>query len=250
MALKLDIDLTDSQKATMATLPATAWFTQVVYRNAESPPHPDRFGVHLATKNVAKQALVNDWIARSVKGKRVLDLFSANGAFSAIAAMAGAREVVGVEFSRERIRCAEFVASTLRTACSISFREGDVYRIAEYFEEPFDVVLCLGGLYHIADPAFLLREMGRLTRECLILQTDHVLPARGNRAKFVVRRHDWTGQGMTSSCGGDGTWHYSRDCLHELLLHGGFRVLEERRPPGWGRRRLPWYAARCEPLRG
>lgn len=250
MALKLDIELTSSQKEAMAAIPDTAWFTQVIYRNAESPLHPDCFGVHLAEKNVAKQALVNDWIARSVKGKRVLDLFSANGAFSAIAAMAGAREVVGVEFSQERIRCAEFVASTLRTDCSISFRKGDVYKIAEYYKEPFDVILCLGGLYHVADPALLLREMGGLTRECLILQTDHVLPYRGNRAKFVVRRKNWTGQGMTSIRSGYGTWHYSRKCLHELLLHGGFRVLEERQPRGWGRRRLPWYAARCEPLQG
>lgn len=248
MALHLDIELTESQMETMAAIPATSWFTQIVYRNAQSPIHPDLRGVRLAEKNVMKQALVKDWIVKSVKGKRVLDLFSANGAFAFIAALAGAREVVGVEFDADRVKCAEFVASTIQTDCKITFRQGDVYKIAEYFDEPFDVALCLGGLYHIADPAFVLRQIGNLTKEHLIMQTDHVLPFRGNRAKFIVRRQDWSAQGMTSIRGGYGTWHYSPECLRELLLHGGFKVVEERQPLWWQRRRFHWYSAYCELL--
>ena len=59
--------------------------------------------------------MVSDWITNSVKGKRVLDLFSANGGFSLIAALAGAKEVVGVEYSQERIQCAEFVINKIRS---------------------------------------------------------------------------------------------------------------------------------------
>jgi hypothetical protein len=55
---------------------------------------------------------------------------------------------------------------------------------------PFDVVLCLGGLYHIADPAFVLRQIGGLSRERLILQSDQVLSLPGNWAKFRVWRQD------------------------------------------------------------
>ena len=221
MALQLDIALTDGQKKAMAAIPATSWFTQVVYRNARSPLHPHP---QLAENNELKLLMVRAWIAAAVPGKRVLDLFSGNGVFSVVAALAGAREVTGAEFAEDRVRCAEFVASTLQSDCRFEFKLGDVYRIAEYFTEPFDVVLCFGGLYHIADPVFILRQIGRL------------------------RRRDRTKEGLASIRAGSGTWHYSRGCVRELLRHGGFRVREERRPSWRKRRRFPWYLADCEPM--
>jgi tRNA (mo5U34)-methyltransferase len=245
MAMRLDIELTEGQKAAMAAIPATSWFTHFIYRNAESPSHPN---AKLTDNNEMKQALIGDWLVESVKGKRVLDLFSANGAFAIMAAMAGAKVVVGVEYSEERIKCAEFVASTVRSNCKIEFKRGDVYSVNDYFDAPFDVVLCLGGLYHVADPALVLRQIGRLTKERLILQTSHVMPARGNVARFIVRREDETKRGMTSIRGGYGRWYYSPGCLRELLLHGGFDVIKERQPPKLKRRRFPWYAAYCSPL--
>jgi tRNA (mo5U34)-methyltransferase len=245
MALQLDVSLTDEQKAAMASIPATSWFTPVSWRNAASPTHPNP---KLAENHNMKQALTADWLANAVQGKCVLDLFSANGAFSVLAALAGAKRVVVVEYSEDRIQCAQFVAATIQTGCSVEFRQGDVYKICEYFDEPFDVVLCLGGLYHIADPAYVLRQIGSLTKERLILQTSQVLRQRGNRAKFVVRRTDRTAKGMTSIRGGYGTWYYSPACLRELLLHGGFEILDERRPPWHKRRRFPWYLACCRPL--
>jgi SAM-dependent methyltransferase len=245
MTLRLDIELTESQRAAMAAIPATSWFTQVVYRNAESPLHPNR---RLAENNEMKLAMVRDWIAQSVAGKRVLDLFSGNGVFSVVAALAGAREVIGVEFAEDRVKCAEFVASTLESDTTMVFKHGDVYKIAEYFDEPFDVVLCLGGLYHVADPAFVLRQIGNLAKERLIMQTSQVLPLPGNWAKFILRGRDRTTEGLTSIQGGSGTWHYSPGCLRELLRHGGFSIRDERRPAWPKRRRFPWYLANCEPL--
>jgi SAM-dependent methyltransferase len=245
MPLHLDVPLTGEQKTAMQAIPATSWFTSVVWRNAASPIHPDR---RLAENNDMKQVMAGDWVTNAVKGKCVLDLFSANGAFSFLAALAGARKVVGVEYSEERVKCAEFIAATIQTDCAIEFKYGDVYKICEYFREPFDVVLCLGGLYHIADPAFILRQVGDLTKERLILQTSQVLPHSANRASFMVRRTDETKNGMTSIRAGYGTWHYSVPCLRELLLHGGFQIVEERRPSWHKRGRFPWYLAHCRPL--
>jgi SAM-dependent methyltransferase len=242
MALHLDVALTDQQKAAMGSIPAICWFTPVVWRNAASPIHPNR---RLAENNEMKQIMTADWISNAVKGKRVLDLFSANGAFTFLAAFAGAKSVVGVEYSEDRVNCAKFIATTIQTDCAIEFKCGDVYKICEYFRERFDVVLCLGGLYHIADPAFVLRQIGQLTKEHLVLQTSQVLPHKTNRASFMVRRTDRTKKGMTSIRGGYGTWHYSPVCLRELLLHGGFEIIEERRPPWLKRRRFPWYLAYC-----
>lgn len=245
MGLHLDFSLTDEQKTMMAAIPATSWFTRVFWKNAASPVHPN---TRLSENNLMKIALTRDWITEHVRGKRVLDLFSANGAFSCMAALAGARTVVGLEFSEDRLRCAEFIADTMQTDGDIQFKLGDVYRLHEYFDDQFDVVLCFGGLYHIADPAFILRQIRDLTGEYMFLQTSQVLPHRGNRASFSVRRIDQTDSGMTSIVGGNGTWRYSPACLRELLLHGGFEVLEERRPSWRKRRRFPWYLAACRPL--
>lgn len=228
----------------MLAIPATSWFTQINFANASSPKHPQ---AHLAVNNDYKQQLLSDWIAQTVKGKRVLDLFSANGGFSFLAAQGGAREVVGVEFSEERVSCANFVAKTLKLECRLEFRVGDVYKINEYFNEPFDVVLCLGGLYHIADPPHLLRQIRALTKEILILQTSSLLPLPGNWARFVVRR-DRTEKGLTSIRGGEGVWRYTRDCMHQMIRHGHFRVISERRPPFHKRRRFAWYLALCAPI--
>ena len=245
MTLRLETDLTPAQQAEMAGIPATSWFTSVAWRNAASPVHPDR---RLAENNEMKQAMLNEWVAEAVRGRRVLDLFSANGAFSVFAALAGATEVVGVEFAEERVRCAEFVARTVRSDCRISFIHGDVYKLAEYFPAPFDVVLCFGGMYHVADPGHVLRQIRAVTRERLILQTSQVLFRRGNWAKFIVRRQDQTTAGLTSIRGGYGTWHCTPGCLRELLLHGGFEIVEERTPPWRKRKRFPWYLARCTPV--
>jgi tRNA (mo5U34)-methyltransferase len=238
--LSLDYALTPEQQREMAAIPATAWFTQVVFRNAQSPVHPQ---ANLLANNDLKQEMTADWIRDSVAGKRVLDLFSANGAFALLAAQAGAREVVGVEFAEDRVACARFLASTLKTDCKIEFRLGDVYRLTDMFSEPFDVVLCLGGLYHVADPAHVLRQVGQLTRERLIVQTSQVLSLPGNWAKFVIRREARVG--MTSIRRGYGTWRYTPGCLRQLLHHGGFDIVEERRPPRAKRRRFPWYLALC-----
>lgn len=186
MAVRIDIDITENQLAAFAEIPDTSWFTQYVFRNAVTPIHPNP---SLAQDDEMKQLMINDWIDRHVKGKRVLDLFSANGGFSIIAAIAGAKEVVGVEFSHERIQCAELVYRTIQSQldCHIEFKKGDVYDIGSFFDEPFDVVLCLGGLYHIADPPYVLRQIASLAKERLILQTSHVLPIPGDWARFTVR---------------------------------------------------------------
>jgi 2-polyprenyl-3-methyl-5-hydroxy-6-metoxy-1,4-benzoquinol methylase len=243
MPLQLDFDLSSEQQKEMQAIPAIHWFTNVEFRNAVSPVHPD---AKLVANNEMKLKMTEDWIRQSVKGKTVLDLFSANGAFSVLAAQAGAKKVVGVEFSPERVECARWLASTVKSDCPIEFMVGDVYKLRDYFDEPFDVVLCLGGLYHIGDPPFVLEQIGKLTREALIVQTSQVLFRRGNWAQFLLRRY--VAEGKTSIRKGFGTWHATPGCIREWIEHGGFKVQEERLPGLRERRRYPWYLAKCAPL--
>ncbi len=249
MSYRLDVELTESQKARMADIPAEAWFTPVEFRNAKSPRHPASERL-LEANNEMKRRLMLPWIEEQVKGKRVLDLFCANGAFSVEAALAGAREVVGIDFSPERIECAQFLADTLddKVDCEFDFMSGDVYGLTGLVSEPFDVVLAMGGLYHVADPPYVLTKIRSLTKQRLIVQTSNILFAkRGSWGKFVVR-HDRTSEGLTSLRGGYGAWFLSVECFRSMLLHAGFRVLQSRRPPLLKRRRFPWYCAVAEPL--
>ncbi len=246
--LKFDFDLSEQEQEQMQAIKPESWFTQVAFRNATSPRHPE--AANLDANHNLKTRMMLPWIKSKVRNKRVLDLFCANGAFSFEAALADAREVVGLEFSDDRTVCARFIASTLsgKIKCAVPrFVTGDVYELKNLFKEPFDVVLCLGGLYHIPDPPYVLTQIRSVTAGTLIVQTSSVLPGRSNRAKFVVRQ-DLQHRGLTSVVGGRGAWHYSASCFENILRHAGFKVLESTRPPLFSRKRFPWYCAVAEPV--
>jgi len=246
--LVFDFDLNTAEKQQMQAIKAESWFTRVAFRNATSPQHPE--AVNLDANHNLKSKMMLPWIKSTVQNKRVLDLFCANGAFAFEAALAGAREVVGLEFSEDRIQCAKFIASALsgRVNCAVPrFLTGDVYELKHIFDEPFDVVLCLGGLYHIPDPPFVLTQIRGLTAGTLIVQTSSVLSGQGNRAKFVVRK-DLQHRGLTSVVGGRGAWHYTASCFENILRHARFNVLESARPPLLSRKRFPWYCALAKPV--
>lgn len=243
--LTLDLTLTSDETAEMSGIRPGAWFTQVRFSNAASPPAPEAF---LDENHEMKRKLMLPWIRENVRGKRVLDLFSANGAFAVECALAGAREVIGVEFDPERVRCAEFLSRVLARSglTAPKFSVGDVYTLTQRFSQPFDVVLCMGGLYHIADPPYILSQIRKLVREKLIIQTSNVLPGRSNRASFFIRT-DRTASGLTSIRGGKGVWTFSVPCFKAMLQHAGMRVLKDRQPTVWQRRRFPWYCAIAVP---
>lgn len=245
--IDLDVELRPEQIAALERTAPEAWFTGIRFRNARSPRHPE--ASWLERNNAVKRELVGDWVRRVVPGRTVLDAFCANGAFAFRAAQAGARAVTGVDLDEGRIEAAQLVSSFLdgSAPCPLEFDQQDVYGIAERFPEPFDVTLALGGLYHVPDPPFVLRQLRRVTRRWLVLQTAHLIPLPGNWAHFRVRRRDGTVHGLSSMRAGRGVWYYTRRCLRELLAHGGFEVVEERTRYWRGRLASPWYAALARP---
>jgi tRNA (mo5U34)-methyltransferase len=210
-----------------------------------SPRHPE--ASVLDANHEMKKKLMLPWIRENVPGKRVLDLFSANGAFAVECALAGAQEVVGVEFDAERVRCAEFLARVLARngVAAPRFCVGDVYTLTQRFSRPFDIVLCMGGLYHVADPPYVLLQMRKVMKDKLIIQTSSVIPGRSNKASFLIRA-DRTANGLSSIQGGMGVWTFSVSCFQAMLQHAGLRVLAEKQPEFWQRRRFPWYCAIIE----
>lgn len=243
--MRFDVVLEDAQIKRLRSIPSSAWFDQMHFANVSSPRHPN--GDEFDRINEYKTELIGNWLQRIAPGATVLDTFAANGRFALLARRYGAEHVTGVEYAPERVDAACFVADSIGESASVEFKTADVYEIGRCFDSAFDVVLCMGGLYHVADPPFILRQLRRLTGQWLIVQTSSILPRPGNRAHFVIRE-DRVSQGFTSIRGGSGVWFHTAECFRQMLAHGGFAIVEERRPPRRMQRDFPWFAALCRPV--
>jgi len=183
-------------------------------------------------------------LSRLAAGKRVLDVFCANGGFSFEAARAGATEVLGLDHDPQRVECARFVKGLLdgSKVTLPRFEVADVYRLPEVVGEPFDVTMAIGGLYHVADPVLVLRNLREVTSEHLILQTARMLWLPGSWGRFLTVRHvvDSHPDGRPA-----GVWKLSVTALEAMLRYAGFEVVERLSIPRRVARRLGWYGAVC-----
>ena len=122
----------------------------------------------------------------SLEGKRVLDLGCNAGFWSLRALEAGCDFVWGIDGRDMHIEQAEFVLSVNRV-------EPSRYRLtrANLFEldlaevAPFDIVLCLGLLYHVSKPVELLGAAASVNTEVLLIDT---LLSRAEGPYFELRK--------------------------------------------------------------
>jgi SAM-dependent methyltransferase len=94
--------------------------------------------------------IVCDLAGGSPAGLRILDLACDEGNFAIELARLGAREVVGVE-ARDHVHQAIARAQRLGLQ-NVRFEQGDVRAVTPASHGGFDVVLCLGILYHLDTP--------------------------------------------------------------------------------------------------
>jgi SAM-dependent methyltransferase len=111
----------------------------------------------------------------SVADRTFLDVGAADGYESRALALRGARRTVAVEGKQTPFEQALAAKETLGLA-NHDVRMLDARRIDEHDLGRFDVVLCFGLLYHMANPFNLLRRLRAVTRELLLVET-HVAPA-------------------------------------------------------------------------
>ena len=113
-----------------------------------------------------------DLFGGSLRGKRVLDLGCNAGFWSLEAIKAGADFVYGVDGRQTHVDQANFVfeASNIEPE-RYKFSVGNV--LTEDFTEmgPFDIVLCLGLLYHIAKPMELFENVSKASSDLLLIDT-------------------------------------------------------------------------------
>ena len=154
-----------------------------------------------------------------------LELFSADGYYSCrIKALSPQARVTGVELDPAQIRRAESIARRLRFG-DVIFRRDDVRTFLERSDEAYDLVMCAGGLYHVSDPARLLRAVRRVARGYLVAQS--VVTLETEDSDYFVQ----PAKGWQHGCRFTHAWLRAR--LDEL----GWRILEEARAELPGNRR-------------
>ena len=156
-----------------------------------------------AEANVRRIAqLVRDHAARPLDGLRILDLGAYEGGLSVELALGGA-EVVAVEARHPHVAKLRFAAGALGLE-RLTAVEGDVRDLPDLVVGPFDVVLCLGVLYHLDHPDVfrLVRAVADLAESFAVFETQVSL----SRAREVTN--------------GDGRAYWGRDHAEDPLSPG------------------------------
>lgn len=114
--------------------------------------------------------LVVDLSDGNLAGLRILDLASLEGMYALELARRGAR-VVAIEGREANVEKARFAAQSL--GLEVDFQLGDVRDLSVERHGEFDIVLCLGILYHLdlEDAVSLLEGIRQVTKNALILDT-------------------------------------------------------------------------------
>ena len=108
----------------------------------------------------------------SLAGKRVLDLGCNAGFWSLAALEAGADFVLGVDGRQMYIDQAKLVFDAKGVDQNrYRFFAGDLFKLDQGPEERFDVVLCLGLLYHVSKPMSLFERIGFWNTDLLLIDT-------------------------------------------------------------------------------
>ena len=123
----------------------------------------------------------------SLAGKRVLDLGCNAGFWSLAAVEAGVDFVLGVDGRQMHVDQANLVFETKCVdADRYRFQFADVFDL-KLEDDSFDVVLCLGLLYHVTKPFELMERIATWNSDLLVVDT-RVDPLAG--PYFRIRRQD------------------------------------------------------------
>jgi len=174
--------------------------------------------------------IVTDWAGEEIEGLRVLDLGCYEGAFAVELAMRGA-EVLAVDAREEHVGKTRFARDALQLdrleVEQMDVRELDPNRVGE-----FDVVLCLGILYHLDVPAAFefIERIAQLTRRVCVVETQTSLAGREQVSHGGhTYKGRWYPEGNTpgASVGNERSFWLTRPSLLNALSRAGFTSISE-----------------------
>jgi hypothetical protein len=116
-----------------------------------------------------------------------VELFCADGFYANYAVQLGADRMYGVDLDKNELAHACLITRLLGNTEKIVFEQRDVFDI----EGSYGFGICAGGLYHISDPAGLLRKLRSEIRVALVIQTVYSL-ARPESNYFEAPAPGWS----------------------------------------------------------
>jgi len=107
----------------------------------------------------------------TLTGSRVLDLGCNAGFWSLAAIEAGADFVLGVDGRSEHVEQAQLVFEAKGIDPGrYRFEQGNIFE--HHFNESFDVVLCLGLMYHVSRPVELFETIAGVGAQLVVIDTE------------------------------------------------------------------------------
>lgn len=188
-------------------------------------------GVKTQGRDLSQEKLQFIQLPEDLTGKTVLDLGAWDGYFSFEAERRGAKRVLAIDtiaWQNDLLWNPEVKSHQKHTKkAGFDFAhkffnskvESKIMDIEKLEVEPFDVVLCLGILYHLKDPYKMIRDVAKITRERLILETQLdanylALPA------MVFYPNDECNKDP------DTWWAPNVFCVEEMLKTAGFKTVQ------------------------
>lgn len=157
----------------------------------------------------------------SLAGKRVLDLGCNAGFWSLLAVEHGCDYVLGIDGRQKHVDQAQLVFEVKGVDRSrYDFRCANVYEALREGVGRFDVVLCLGLLYHLNKHVELFELVSAVNDDLLVVDTK--LSVR--RGSFLQLRHECT-ETARNSVDYSLVMHPTRDALRDMVQQFGYRTV-------------------------
>ena len=191
---------------------ALEWFHSIDLGQGITTPGTDD-----SAKKLAHLVLPAD-----LAGKRVLDIGAYDGFFSFAAERAGAAQVVALDTlawqrgPRSGRACFDLAHRALNS--KVETRECDVMNLDRAELGGFDLVLCLGVLYHLRDPLTALERTASIADDLLIIET-HTDSSRAMSPSMTFYKSN-------QLAGDDSNWWGPNEAALEAFLRDvGFREI-------------------------
>jgi len=171
---------------------------------------------HLANQRV-KERVLEAYLRRSLDdlgttAKECVDLFCSDGYYACLlASLRSDLNITGVDLDVMEIRRARTAAQLLKLS-NLQFEVADAWSFIGS-ALAYDLILCVGGLYHLAKPAEFLRALRPIGRGHIIVQS--VVTLETNEASYFVSPAPGWRHGSRFTHAGLGAW--LRDAGWEII---------------------------------
>lgn len=154
-------------------------------------------------------------------GVSVADIGASNGYFSFALAQRGAK-VAAFDY-RHKDNSGFGLAQFINDIKGIPHIQANVLELCPEKHWTYDIVLCLGLLYHTPDPYMALARCASLAKDRIFVESYCDPLAHPLTMRFLPDAERFPGEGQPNADRSN-YWRFSPDCLKAMLVDNGFAV--------------------------